>query len=71
MREILGAICWFFIGHRMGPWERYEIPESEYARFQIAQCRLCGNGWVRPAPLSEWSMFADVEPLPAPGTEGE
>lgn len=54
---LIGMLCEALIGHRMGPWVRIDMPEAPRARFERSKCRVCRQGYVRPQPLREWSMF--------------
>ncbi len=58
MGEIIGIICEILGGHRMGPWEPFELPEAQFARFERSRCRWCRQGYVRPQRLgplpAEW-----------------
>jgi hypothetical protein len=51
MRDILGALCWFFTGHRYGVWQDFrEPPFEDGLTFELRRCRWCGWGEMRAKP---------------------
>jgi hypothetical protein len=58
---LLEIACEMLTGHRMGPWVRFVVPESDYARFERSRCRWCRQGFVRPMRLEQADWWKELQ----------